>query len=582
MPSNDDDAPDDAPDAIAHALTVESTPDDDLGSAASLLRGLAAALGRPPGTGPLRREQIVAGKYRIERAIGEGGMGVVYRARDLRLDRDVAIKVGTAVSAPRLARLEGEAQALARLAHPNVVVVYEVGEVGGQVFVAMELVTGGTARTWLRARRRETADILALLCAAGDGLAAAHAAGIVHRDFKPDNVLVGEDGRPRVADFGLARQLGDSDDPAHIAGTPAYMAPEQLAGGPSDARVDQFAFCVALWEALHGKRPDPGRHDRGGRKLPRHVDAALRHGLELDPDARWPTLRDLLAELRRDPARARRRVGTGLGLVAALVAAVVVPLELRSTADPCSGDAEALASTWNPARENALPPAMRTRVADHARAWIAAHHDACVATRISGTQSVELLDRRMLCLEAARAQLDAIVASNDEGALALLADLAGCADLETLGRQAPLPTDRLTRAAIERTYAELATVRVSALRHQLPDPTAAGDHVLASATATHWPPLVALASRTRAELAIAGGQDELGRTALQDAANLALAAGEDREAAWAMADLSSELARGGKASEARSWLDLARAIWQRTGRSAELGARLQRIAATMR
>ncbi len=150
------------PEELAHAPTVESTPDDDLGSAASLLRGIASAPGRPLGLGgPLRVDQVVAGKYQIARAIGEGGMGLVYRARDLRLARDVAIKVGSAVSSSGLARLEHEAQALARLAHPNVVVVYEVGEVDGRVYVAMELVTGGTARTWSRSEPRTTGEIVA-------------------------------------------------------------------------------------------------------------------------------------------------------------------------------------------------------------------------------------------------------------------------------------------------------------------------------------------------------------------------------------------------------------------------------------
>src|SRR5262249_48686785 len=155
---------------------------------------------------------------------------------------------------------------LARLSHPNVVVVYEVGEVDGRLFVAMEHVAGGTARTWLTTARRWR-EIVALYAAAGDGLAAAHAAGIVHRDFKPDNVLVGDDGRPRVADFGLARVLVGDDATAvpdgatragAIAGTLAYMAPEQLDGGAVDARADQFAFCAALWEALYGVRAFAG------------------------------------------------------------------------------------------------------------------------------------------------------------------------------------------------------------------------------------------------------------------------------------------------------------------------------------
>jgi serine/threonine protein kinase len=187
----------------------ESSDDDDpppgasadLGSAASELRAMAAA---PPAPA-LAPGQRVAGKYRVERVLGRGGMGVVYLARDERLGREVALKLGRAIDRGALVRLEREARLLASISHPNVVTVYEVGEADGRLFLAMEHVPGGTARTWCAADGRTPREVIALYAAAGDGLAAAHAAGLVHRDFKPDNVLVGDDGRPRVADFGIAR-----------------------------------------------------------------------------------------------------------------------------------------------------------------------------------------------------------------------------------------------------------------------------------------------------------------------------------------------------------------------------------------
>jgi hypothetical protein len=194
---------------------------------------------------------------------------------------------------------------------------------------------------------------------------------------------------------------------------------------------------------------------------------------------------------------------------------------------------------------------------------------------------MELLERRMLCLGAARAQLDSIVQAGTAETLPLLAELDACADVATLAHQAPLPTEPTTRAAIERAYVELAAARVSASRHDLRDPIATGDHVLASATATRWPPIVAAASRVRAELVIEAGQVDAGLAALQDAASVALSAGDDREAAWAMSDLARVLAHERKPAEARSWLELARAIWQRTGKGSELGARIRTIADTI-
>ena len=229
------------------------------------------------------------GHYQVIEEIGRGGMGTVYRGVDLRLGRQVALKLVAANARSYHARLLREAQALAQLSHPNVVPVYDVGTVHGAVFMAMELVTGQSLRQWLRAARRVVPEILRVFAAAGEGLAAAHAAGLVHRDFKPDNVLVGADGRVRVVDFGLARNAGsfeleppsESSEPAlsteskdelsgqsgpllldsavtqagAVIGTPRYMSPEQLRGEPTDSRSDQYSFCVALYEALYETFP---------------------------------------------------------------------------------------------------------------------------------------------------------------------------------------------------------------------------------------------------------------------------------------------------------------------------------------
>src|SRR5690606_1441989 len=230
------------------------------------------------------------GRYVVLAPLGRGAMGTVLAALDPELDRKVALKVlhETARGGDR-ARLQREAQALARLSHPNVMILHDVGTwvdpAGGRhVFLAMELVVGHTLSDWLASAPRSVDAIVAVFAQAGRGLAAAHAAGLVHRDFKPHNVLVGSDGRVRVTDFGLARSFGEDTRPpitvdthtgpislpelalhetltrtGEWVGTPAYMAPEQLQGGAADPRADQFAFCVALYEALHGQRPFAGR-----------------------------------------------------------------------------------------------------------------------------------------------------------------------------------------------------------------------------------------------------------------------------------------------------------------------------------
>ncbi len=262
----------------------------------------------------------VGDRYEIKRVLGRGGMGTVYLAHDRTLGRDVALKVHRAGSGND--RLQREALAMAKLAHPNVVTVFEIGTFEDRLYVAMEYVRGGTFREWL-AHGHSWKQILAMLEEVGAGLAAAHDAGLVHRDLKPENILVAMDGRPRVSDFGLAR-VGASvtpvpDDSAPIEkitvtgaviGTPAYMAPEQLAGDVVDARSDQFAFCVVAWEALFGQRPWGGttlkelekaihKHElKPSRDVPERVRKVIERGLAIEPGDRFVDVRTLLAALR--------------------------------------------------------------------------------------------------------------------------------------------------------------------------------------------------------------------------------------------------------------------------------------------
>lgn len=277
----------------------------------------------------------LVGRYELLSLVGQGGMGRVYRALDPRLAREVAVKVLYRGDAQLCARIEREARALARLSHPNVVTVYDVGRSEGRSFIAMELVEGPTLGQWMRDARRDPSAILDRMLAAGRGLAAAHAATVIHRDFKPGNVLLGTDGRPRVTDFGLAR-TGTTDsggvptDPwvdgetsltvdGTVVGTPPYMAPEQHTGARVDASCDQFAFCVTLYEALVGRRPyvaprldvlarakmahDPGFPDA----VPAALVPVLRRGLSPEPGDRYASMVDLLRAIERSRRPRRRR-----------------------------------------------------------------------------------------------------------------------------------------------------------------------------------------------------------------------------------------------------------------------------------
>ncbi len=275
------------------------------------------------------------GRYLVIDALGEGATAAVYRAYDSELDRRVALKVlhPHAITEGREERLLDEARSLARLAHENIVTVFDAGRVDDRAFVALELVEGQTLRAWLAQTNRSWIEVVSVFAKAGRGLAAAHEAALVHRDFKPDNVLIGDDGRVRVADFGLALDASIAGDRS-LVGTPAYMAPELFDGATADARSDQFAFCVALFEALFGARPFEGAtldalaaaaragivDVPAGRDVPSWLLAVVRRGTSADPSRRFHSMRALLDALPADPEADLRHSNAGR---AALVATVV-------------------------------------------------------------------------------------------------------------------------------------------------------------------------------------------------------------------------------------------------------------------
>ena len=423
------------------------------------------------------------GRFVLDQLLGEGGMGVVYTAHDPQLGRRVALKLVRADSASSTSRgrMLREAQAMARLMHPNVVVVHEAGTVDDQVYIAMELVEGSTLHGWMTAAPRGWRETLALLAQAGRGLAAAHAAGIVHRDFKPANVLVGKDGRAHVTDFGLARDAGEvsSDggpvplDSSEITktgtvlGTPAYMAPEQIQGEKASPRADQFSFCVSLCEALFGSRPtraDGWRLPPSRPGVPAGVRRILARGLAREPADRWPSMEALLDAL--DAATRPRRLWLAGAAVALAGGLASVALSMRAPEpDPCPDAALRLTGVWDAPRRQELRgalgathgPVVEKLVDDYTAGWVARRNQACAATVAEETPSA-VLDARVACLdqrfENLRAWLDVFVhAGSDAASRAADSarardDLAMCDDAEAMLE--PMPQDRALRERVGR------------------------------------------------------------------------------------------------------------------------------------
>jgi len=432
------------------------------------------------------------GRYLVLERLGAGGMGVVYSAYDPELDRRVALKL-LRVAALGLDAEEGrahllrEAQAMARVSHPHVVSVFDVGTLGEQVFLAMEYVEAQTLRQWMRAAPRSWREVRDVFVDAGKGLAAAHAAGLVHGDFKPENLLVGA--RVRVTDFGLARRTAPGDALKPVGGTPAYMAPEQFGpGGHADTRCDQFSFCITLYEALYGERPFVGDTERTlvaemragrvrpvpkGTDVPPWLHRLVVRGLEVDPAARHPSMEALLATLQgeREPAKRRRwwpQLGGGLALL--LSVGVTHAVHTRS-GRACEGAAEKVTGIWGPEQKQAAETAFLAtgrpfaleawkstqRTLDaYTAAWATLHTSACEATRVRGEQSEELLGRRMRCLDQRLAEVAALtrlfaqadtrVVQHAPRTAEQLSPLAGCSDLAVLEAAGPVPEDAASHA----------------------------------------------------------------------------------------------------------------------------------------
>jgi tetratricopeptide (TPR) repeat protein len=588
----------------------------------------------------LRRGDTL-GRYVVLERLGIGGMGEVLAAYDPELDRKIAVKLlrsGAEGSRSGAAseRLVREAKAMAKLSHRNVISVHDVGTHGGRVFVAMEFLDGGTLADWMRRGPHAWQKVVEIGRAAGAGLAAAHAQGLVHRDFKPANVLLGSDGRVQVADFGLAQQArgiaseqrlavieGGQDVPVMpltrtgtMLGTPAYMAPEQYAGTPTDARADQFSFCVALYEALYGERPFGGdnlhalmlgvlqgrvREPPAGSSVPGWLRRVVVHGLAHDPAQRWPDMDTLLLALRRDPVRRRRRlvIATVLGCGLTL-GGVWLGRSMTSsivTEPVCVGADQALGAAYDDSDRAAIEQRFTALAAEPvvtellagldrwARDWQDAWVDACRATRVTGDQSEDLLDRRMACLDLRRSQFTAFVdtmaqadenmAAHSLGLLGELATLAACSDRTALQRQVPMPEEPERVAAIQAAQSGLEQVRILQLAGRPRQAAAILEQQREMVERADWGPVTAVYQAAEGWQMLREDRPAEAQRMLKRAFATAISVGDDSLARA----LARRVAASGKdeperAPESLEWLELATALAIREGSNDDVLAQL--------
>jgi tetratricopeptide (TPR) repeat protein len=555
-------------------------PDDDLEHA----RILAAVNTRLFGAAPL---QIA--HYRIERLLGAGGMGEVFLARDQALERPVALKLlRTELDhADAGARLRGEALALARLSHPNVVQVHEFGEHDGRAHVVMEYVAGPTLSAWLAREQPSWRGILLAFRSAGQGLAAAHEVGVIHGDFKPDNVIVGDDGRVRVVDFGLARAGVSSS--ADRAGTPRYMAPEQLDGRPVDARADQYAFCVALHEALWDALPSRDAARQNGDVVrprgagPRWVWRCVRRALAVDPEQRWPDMPSLLDALDERPRRIR-----AVAVALACVGGLGLGWLTLDRGDACADSGAELEMVWNdesaaqlltqfteadPRYGSAAAEQLRQGLDTWASEWRGARVRSCEAREqdlselITARREACLVDQLARVREQLRVLLD-----GDRRTVAQAWALAGslphasaCEDDALLQAGIALPDasaqttidevrEQLNTAAAERFagHAERNAERLASARTQ--------------ADSLGYPPLLAEVLAEQAATEFMVGSPKRGVELLELAIRQAYVGKDDRLAAELWTELTQHaVSEFDDPEQAERWLEQARDAWARIG-----------------
>ena len=524
------------------------------------------------------------GRYRIVDLLGAGGMGVVYSAEDTELNRRVALKLlhpdGDPTREP--AALLREAQALARVSHPNVITVFEVGSFDQRVFVAMELVEGWTLREWLASAKRSWREVLAVCADAGRGVAAAHASQLVHRDLKPDNILVGDDGWVRVTDFGLALVAGRPADAA-VAGTPRYMAPEQLAHGEADAASDQYSFCILMRESL------------APLGAPGWVDRILTRGLSQAPQKRFESMAALLGALEQTPVRRRRAMwSVGAGCLFALTLAA---LALRPA--PCALLAQPATALYPPERAARIRSTFEATgkpfaqvaadevdlvVTSWLRQWSAASVEACEATYVRHAQSSELLDLRTECLRRSLDQAQALLSLLDHADARLverasqtvhgLPELAVCDDGATLRAGPRRPTDSKVRSLLAPLEARLAQAIALQTAGKYHESLGELESLVVDARASGHLPLLAEVHYSLGDLSELSGNAEAARINLDEAIRLSEEVGDDRLKARAWVRLVFVEIKPSRAAEGQHAAKMAEATLRRIGGGGTLAAQL--------
>lgn len=578
------------------------------------------------------------GRFEITepKPIGSGGMGKVFEGYDARLHRRVAIKLLECSCGLGEERFAREARALARLSHPNIVQVHEVGQHEEAMFIAMEYVEGQTLREWA-AEGRSWAEVLRTYIEAGSGLAAAHAAGMVHRDFKPDNAMVGVDGRVRVLDFGLVRSTPTSAEgdvtsrggaservegrgravesltaTGSVLGTVPYMAPEQHQGREVTPASDQYAFCVSVYEALYGTRPFGGETrfavydaivqrswQRPTREIrvPRRSIAAIRRGLAVEPEHRWPSMDALLAELQAAFRIKRLRLLGAGALLGALPAVGALWVGAEGEDAPCASFEEraggVLPSVWDSERKTAIAEAFDSSGVPFAESsWSAVEAgigrwvqrlarqrlDVCEAHHLRHEQSAEAMDLRMACLDRQQAELQAMVEvlASAEAEVVLRAPEAilelprveDCVDVERLRERVSGP-DELVAAEVHEARESIDRARAMLWAGRYREGLAVARQALGRAERARYRPAASEARLVLGQLEIGAGAIAEGVVTLERSARDALRDRYDEVAAEAWARLA-RYASGMHALEAgRRWLLDAEVLYERLGRGDE-------------